>query len=377
MSRKGLFCVLVCAALVFSQSIAATSQPPGDGNDGADPKFAVSNGLVVTSPALGNIWHLGKTYTIAWTIDSAEGFQIDLMDNTGTKTVHHITSAGQNIREYKWTIPNSIPAGNYRVRVRTVAVFEWQTSVVALSPVFEIRSVLTVTRPSQGDIWCLEKPYIIAWTIELAEGFGITLMDSTGTKNVHHIASVGHTSREYKWTVPASIPPGKYRVLVSTVAVFEWQTSVLGLSPVFEIRNCDAPDPFKNLRDFLRPLQVVEWWRIKNPRPFPNPCLSCPPEFDLGKIREIFAKANLQEQVQVELFSGNVKIAEFGSFGKGRVSPGTIKLQKIGTRESRLLQDDRGFRLIFKKWDPEIRVGQVIHTQNISMKEVAQPGLRR
>jgi hypothetical protein len=80
--------------------------------------------ITVTSPAAGVAWCKGSTQTITWTSSGVAGplsIKLRLADVPDAPPVADISASTDNDGTYSWTIPDSVTAGNYVIRVRTVS----------------------------------------------------------------------------------------------------------------------------------------------------------------------------------------------------------------------------------------------------------------
>jgi hypothetical protein len=96
--------------------------------------------IIVTSPARGNEWCLGSTHTITWTKSGAMPATVAVrLRRVGAPetelAVVNITDSTANDGSLSWTIPASVPAGDYFMRVRTSS-----PDVIGDSPNFKIKS---------------------------------------------------------------------------------------------------------------------------------------------------------------------------------------------------------------------------------------------
>ncbi|OGI94213.1 hypothetical protein A3A03_00980 [Candidatus Nomurabacteria bacterium RIFCSPLOWO2_01_FULL_40_18] len=82
--------------------------------------------LKVLSPNGGEVWKTGQTYTIAWQtnnialLSSYSGVTIDLTNESDHRVLQIVPESSQlsfSTTSYRWVIPSSIPAGNYKVMV--------------------------------------------------------------------------------------------------------------------------------------------------------------------------------------------------------------------------------------------------------------------
>lgn len=95
----------------------------------------------------------------------------------------------------------------------------------------------TVTAPAADEEWCIGGTYVIRWR---SSGIGgevaIKLRPESGT--VINIQSGMGNSGSFSWTIPAAIPPGRYRVRVRTVADDPY---LYDDSELFTIKSCATP----------------------------------------------------------------------------------------------------------------------------------------
>lgn len=90
--------------------------------------------ISVTNPTSGALWTMGNNYNIQWTSSNVSGNVKILLQNTNGTTVSTIVSSTTNDGDYTWTIPSSLTAGTYKIRVESVN----NSSVYGLSGNFTI-----------------------------------------------------------------------------------------------------------------------------------------------------------------------------------------------------------------------------------------------
>ncbi len=97
--------------------------------------FVFSQNVTLTQPNSGSKWMKGKTYTIQWTRPGRIPSQIEISIHSpeNRRFTRVIVKKTPNNGQYKWTIPQDIPAGKYEVRLKTV-----EGNSVARSKVFQI-----------------------------------------------------------------------------------------------------------------------------------------------------------------------------------------------------------------------------------------------
>ncbi len=87
--------------------------------------FTFGGVITVTSPACGSEWCINDNthpVEIRWNESPKENqlVKIRLYDSTATNQILKITDSTDNNGVYNWTIPPSIPAGQYIIRVRSI-----------------------------------------------------------------------------------------------------------------------------------------------------------------------------------------------------------------------------------------------------------------
>ncbi len=93
-----------------------------------------SQSITVTNPHSGDTWYKGKTYEIRWTKSGNMNANVKIRLMRGGTKILAITDSTANNGTYKWTIPISLPNGQYRIRVKTI-----DNAVFAESEVFTIK----------------------------------------------------------------------------------------------------------------------------------------------------------------------------------------------------------------------------------------------
>ncbi len=84
------------------------------------PKQRSLVSFVVTSPNANVRWTKNQSYTIQWTkgVQSSNTVRILLSNPAGNALIHIIKDPGPNTGSFQWSIPESIPAGRYKIFVR-------------------------------------------------------------------------------------------------------------------------------------------------------------------------------------------------------------------------------------------------------------------
>ncbi|MGD8534868.1 MAG: Ser-Thr-rich GPI-anchored membrane family protein [Candidatus Aminicenantes bacterium] len=97
--------------------------------------FVFSQNVTLSQPNPASKWMKGKTYTIQWTRPGRmpSHVEISIMSPENRRFTRLIVKRTPNNGQYKWTVPQDIPAGKYEVRLKTV-----DGTSVARSKVFQI-----------------------------------------------------------------------------------------------------------------------------------------------------------------------------------------------------------------------------------------------
>ncbi len=100
--------------------------------------FVFLQDVTLTQPNPSSKWMKGKTYTILWTRPGRmpSHVEISIMSPESHRFDRVIVKKTPNNGQYKWTVPQDIPAGKYEVRLRTV-----DGTFIARSKVFQIFDV--------------------------------------------------------------------------------------------------------------------------------------------------------------------------------------------------------------------------------------------
>ena len=199
--------------------------------------FSYSQSITVTNPRSGDVWYKGQRYTIRWiksgSMDSQVKITLYKPDHTTLQTV--IVRPTANNGSYSWTVPDSIPNGQYIVRVKTMdnAVYDdGDVFTITNAPVQTAR--ITVTKPHSGQTWYKGQTYTISWTKSgsMDSQVKITLYKPDHTTLQTIIVRPTANDGSYYWTIPDSIPAGQYIVRVKTM-----DNAVYDDSDVFRIEN--------------------------------------------------------------------------------------------------------------------------------------------
>ena len=92
--------------------------------------------ITVTQPATGVTWNMGGTYVIQWTSTDTMKPTVKIMLWRGATFVTDIVESTPNNGSYSWTIPTTLAADTYKIRVRTIG-----DNIVGIGKAFNIAAV--------------------------------------------------------------------------------------------------------------------------------------------------------------------------------------------------------------------------------------------
>ncbi len=185
--------------------------------------------IVVTAPALGDLWERKKTYAITWDRPGEQNasVRIKLYNSAGT-LVLTLTSSTANDGSYDWLVPSTLATGKYFVRIQTI-----DNLLRDDSSVFQvIVPSITVTSPTASSVWLKGTSETITWTGKGTLDANVKILLYSGTAKKLDITTGTENDGSYEWDIPASLAAGKYTVRVVTL-----DGKVTGKSAEFKIAN--------------------------------------------------------------------------------------------------------------------------------------------
>jgi hypothetical protein len=200
--------------------------------------------ITVTSPAASANWCIGSPYTITWTKSGTMPDTVAIrLRRAGSPeselAAWNLTDSTPNDGSYgPVTVPASVPAGDYFIRVRTSS-----PDVIGNSGIFHISSCtpasasITVTSPTAGNDWVLGTTHTITWTKSGTMPANVAVRLRRAGAPEAELAVVNITDStandgSLSWPIPASVPAGDYFIRVRTSS-----PDVIGDSAVFSLTN--------------------------------------------------------------------------------------------------------------------------------------------
>ncbi len=202
--------------------------------------------ITVTSPAAGAVWKKGEARAIQWTKQGETGASVRIVLRAPGQTaaVLEIADPAPNSGSFAWTIPDSVAAGTYVIRVRSKTnnqatddsdqfQIKEKDGAAPLKPTYSAAAAMNrlqkfkieVTQPAPGRQYTLGDRIDIVFETSLGGPYLFDLMNDDGTTVARSFGELNgtltgpNTHSEYLSTWPAMDPPiatGWYRIRVRT-----------------------------------------------------------------------------------------------------------------------------------------------------------------
>ncbi len=229
----------------------------------------------VTSPNGSSAWSIDSTYSITWTRSGAMPNAVTIRlrvagSNNSDPAALVIAASADNSGSQgtlSWRIPETVAAGRYFIRVKTVGSPEGTPEVSGDSADFSIRAgaaqTLTVTSPDASSSWRPGSRQTIAWTKTgaLNPMANITLRREGAPESeaaADRIADGCANNGSRVWFIPDSLAEGRYFVRVKSGGV-QGDSAGFAISP--EGRGSELPGPDTPIRaDLEMPGVGVEYY---------------------------------------------------------------------------------------------------------------------
>jgi hypothetical protein len=190
-----------------------------DATDTSDANFKIRGDITVTSPDGGEIWIVGETHDITWTIvGSIANVKLEYSTDGGTTyPVENLIASSVDATlgtPYAWIIPDAIST---TVKVRITDVSD-ATVYDESNNTFTIRGGFTLTAPNGGEKWTVGTTQTITWdTFGTVANVKLDYSIDSGVSYPNAIISSTSNVGSYNWTIPNSIS-STVRVRVSDAA---------------------------------------------------------------------------------------------------------------------------------------------------------------
>ena len=172
-----------------------------------------SRSITVTSPSSEDIWYQGETYTISWNADDVGNYvKIELYKSGSYHSTITLNTYTYSYGSYLWIISSAMSPGSYRIKITSTAY----SSVYDYSDYFSIdERTITITSPSDGDVWYRGEGSTITWTSDVS---GYKIIELYKDNSFYFtITSKAYNDGEYYWAIPSSILIGSsYQIKITS-----------------------------------------------------------------------------------------------------------------------------------------------------------------
>ncbi len=324
--------------------------------------FAYSQSITVTNPHSGQTWYKGNTYTITWTKSGSMNANVKIRLYQGGVKILSITNSTPNNGSYSWPVPNSLPSGTYKIRVKTI-----DNAVYDDSEVFEIANPLpsggsiSITHPAAGECWEKGSTHTITWTKSGSMNANVKIRLFQSSTKVLNITNSTPNNGSYPWTVPTTLSDGTYYIRVKTI-----DNAVFDNGGYFYIKSsCDeGSGPSFDLGRFTAALDPVELAILMHG---PGPISIG----GIGSMKEVLEKQGVKIPIRVTLMRGREVVQDFGVFKpvlkRGRVffnsMPATFSLKLTPKMKEIIGTHPEEFRLVI------MSKGEVLAEKPLKLQE--------
>ncbi|RKY29622.1 MAG: hypothetical protein DRP68_07060, partial [Candidatus Omnitrophota bacterium] len=185
--------------------------------DTSDDVFKIVGQLVLTAPNGGEVWPVGSSQAITWSMaGSIANVQIRYSTNGGVSYPDKkiiISSYPANSGSYNWTVPDDISS---TVRVKILDVDNPGEVYDESDNNFKIRGDFVLNSPNGGEAWLINSSEDITWTRfgSIANARLEYSIDGGQTYSYTIIGSIDASLETYSWTIPDT-PSTQCRVKIS------------------------------------------------------------------------------------------------------------------------------------------------------------------
>ncbi|MBI4692017.1 MAG: peptidoglycan-binding protein [Candidatus Terrybacteria bacterium] len=192
--------------------------------------------ITVLSPNGGESWSVGSTQTIRWTsqnLPSGSNYQFSIDLRKNDVNIRTLFISTENDGTQQWIVPDIVSSGietGLKIRLSLYVVgtakplyYDDSDAAFSIAAAGPATGTVTIASPNGGETYVQGSTYNINWT---NFGFGsdawaqIQLRNSTDPSKmvsliVNSVPATANTGSTYSWTVPNTIPAGKYLIWVT------------------------------------------------------------------------------------------------------------------------------------------------------------------
>ncbi|RLF34771.1 MAG: hypothetical protein DRN08_04115, partial [Thermoplasmata archaeon] len=188
--------------------------------DTSDDVFKIVGQLVLTSPNGGEVWPVGSSQAITWSMaGSIANVEIRYSTNGGVSYPEEkiiMSSYPASSGSFNWTVPDDISS---TVRVKVSDVSNPSEVYDESDGNFKIRGDLLLNSPDGGEVWLINSSHDITWTRfgSIANAKLEYSIDGGQSYPYTIIGSIDASLETYSWTIPDN-PSVQCRVKISDAA---------------------------------------------------------------------------------------------------------------------------------------------------------------
>lgn len=195
---------------------------------GTDPPPPPQTYIQVTSPNGGEQWSIGTIQSITWAYGNLDGnVRITLVQGANTPQIVVAEAVPIASGVFNWSIPNTIPAGQYKVHVQWLGIPAVYWGDVS-DGFFTINNgnppppppLITVTAPNGGETWVAGTMHPITW--QFNGNGGMVMIQLIGGPEMSPINIIAHNipanQQFFEWLInPFQMPGDAYRVQINLI----------------------------------------------------------------------------------------------------------------------------------------------------------------
>ena len=173
----------------------------------------ILSSITITDPNGGETFNVGQQFTANWTSTGTlptDNISFDLV-NSGTSTHYSLTTSTPNDGTQVFTIPSTLPSGQYKLYGKFVGT---TTNDYSDNSFTIIRPSLTISDPNGGESFNVGQQFTATWTSTVflpTDNLSLDLVNSTSSTHYSLTTSTPNDGTEV-FTIPNTVPPGQYKL---------------------------------------------------------------------------------------------------------------------------------------------------------------------
>jgi hypothetical protein len=205
--------------------------------------------LTVTAPDGSAIWTAGQAQEITWTsTNMSTDVRLELISGTSTTVIAASTA---NDGSFIWSIPRTLAAGQYQIRVSSVANSAWKALGQPFMIVASPEPAITLTSPNGGQTWMAGTMHAITWVSQNDPGDTVRIELWIGGRKLMTLASSTANDGVFEWKLPSTLIPARiYQIKIVSCSdptvsdMSDGFFSIIGASKAISVDVCRTMDAF-------------------------------------------------------------------------------------------------------------------------------------